>query len=126
MTGKYFPRNPSSRKIFYGKASNQKETTLPTRAEILRELERIKISVNDFSQFLPTIETYLTAECKRFRAGRVAQFYKNSKNLTRDQQILQDILGTKIDCVKAPEQHNLRPIHFNHNESVIIDAEIEN
>ena len=59
------------------------------------------------------------------RAGRVAQFYENWKNLTRDQQISQDILGAKIDCVKSPEQHNLRLTHFNHNESMIIDAEIK-
>ena len=77
-----FPGIPPQGRIFYGKASKghqPKETTLLTREEILRELERIKTSVSDFSHFLPTIETYLTAECKRFRAGRVAQFYENWK-----------------------------------------------
>ena len=110
-TGKYFPRNPSSRKDFSmerpAKATNQKERTLPTREEILEELERIKTSVSNFSHFLPTIEAYLTAECKGLRAGRVAQFYDEYwENFMRDQQILQDILGAKIDCVEAPEQHN--------------------
>ena len=73
------------------KATNLKETTLPTREKILRDLERIKTSVSDFSPFLPTIETYLTAECEEFRVGRVAQFYENWKNLTPDQQILKSI-----------------------------------
>ena len=50
---------------------------------------------------------------------------KTGKNLTRDQQISQDILGAKVDCVEAPEQHNLRPTYFNNNEGMIIDAEIE-
>ena len=55
----------------------------------------------------------------------VAPFYENWKNLACDQQILQNILGAKVDCVEAPEQHNLRPTHFNQNEGMIIDAEIE-
>ena len=55
----------------------------------------------------------------------MVKFYENWKNLTRDQQILQDILGAKIDCVKAPEQQNLRLTHFNHNECMIMDSEIE-
>ena len=101
------------------------ETTLPTREKTLRDLERIKASVSDFSHFLPTIETYLTAECKGCRAGRVDQFYEKWKNLTHDQQILQNILGPKVDYVEAPEQHNLRTTHFNHNEGMIINAEIE-
>ena len=130
-TEKYFPKNPSSRKDFFfmersEKATNLKETTLPTREKILKDLERIKTSVSDLSQFFPMIETYLILQNVRdFRAGRVAQFYENWKNLTCDQQILQNILGAKVDFVETPEQHNLRTTHFNHNEGMMIDAEIE-
>ena len=108
------------------KATNLKQTTLPTRENILRYLERIKTSVSDFSLiFTNNRNLSLSAECERFRAGRVSQFYENWKTLTCDQQILQNILGTKVDCVEAPEQHSLRPTHFNHNEGMIIDAKIE-
>ena len=120
---------PQGRISFYGKASkgHQPKTNNPAdKRERFKYLERIKTSVSDFSQiFTNDRNLSLSAECERFRAGRVSQFYENWKTLTCDQQILQNILGTKVDCVEAPEQHNLRPTHFNHNEGMIIDAKIE-
>ena len=108
------------------KAKNQEQTDeLPSREKLLSQLEETKQSVSTFEEHLPNIKSQLKNECDNFRAGRVAQFYENWRELTHDQEILRDIRGSNIESNTTPQQHELSCKQFSEDDTLIIESEVE-
>ena len=108
------------------KAKNQEQTDeLPSREKLLSLLEETKQSVSIFEEHLPNIKSQLKNECNNFRAGRVAQFYENWRELMHDQEILRDIRGANIKCNTTPQQHKLSRKKFSEDDTMTIESEVE-
>ena len=114
----YGKPNKSQKPRTNGQITVKGKTSEPIRREIIQ-------SVSTFEEHLPSIKSQLKNECNNFRAGRVAQFYENWRDLTHDQEILTDIRGTNIECNTAPQQHKLSHKQFSKDNTPIIESEVE-
>ena len=90
---------------------------------MLAELARIKQTVSEFEDFVPSLEEYYHWRCEVYQAGGLGNSIEAWKQLTTDKEILRDISGVHIPCAYAPEQH-LSGLKNNIPHIAAIDTEI--
>ena len=73
---------------------------------------------------MPSLLSHLQDACSNFSAGCIATNFVAWTEITNDKEVLSDVSGVHIECIKGPVQHWLSPQEFDDHESNIIDQEV--
>ena len=84
------------------------------------------MEVNEFLEFVPVLNEFLTRQANNFKAGRLATFLQTWRNITSDPEILHMVSSQHTEFCSEPVQ--TQPFHkgmFSDKERLIITSEIE-
>ena len=70
-----------------------------------------------------TITAHFTSRSNEFKAGRIKHYFHKWKELTSDKEILQTVLGLKLEFLDNPQFLNIP--EFSKEDESVIDSEIQ-
>ena len=115
----------SSKKYFFVQGQQIQSTIPPTipKQQTIQELTNI-VSIKHLDKL--SIRAYFISRSNEFKAGKLKHYFHKWKELTIDKEILQTVLGLKLEFLgDPPEKHNSHIPHFSNENESAINLEIQ-